>query len=73
MTRKHYKNLAESLGVAIGQHSDGTPEREEFASDMLEAVMDSLASENPRFSRGKFARAVQDQALATRKRYEFAG
>ena len=48
MTKKHYKNLAEALGIAIGQHSDGTPEREEFASDVLEAVMDALASENPK-------------------------
>jgi len=69
MTRKDYTKLAEALGVVFGQHTDGTPERAEFAADVLEVIADALKNNNENFDRARFAFAVENQARATSVKY----
>jgi len=69
MSRKDYIKLAEALGVVFGQHADGTPEKQNFAADVLEVIADAMKAENPNFDRARFAYAVEKQAQATAARY----
>jgi hypothetical protein len=71
MSRKHYKQLAEALGVVFGQHADGTPEKENFAADVLEVIADAMKAENSNFDRARFTYAVKQQAEATAAKYRF--
>jgi hypothetical protein len=69
MSRKHYKQLAEALGVVFGRHNDGTLERRDFSADVLEVIADAMKAENPNFDRARFTYEVQKQAEATAARY----
>jgi hypothetical protein len=62
MTRKDYERLATHIGGGVAMISPDSHKGRTAAQEIVDAVADALAEDNPRFDRGRFFAAVYDRA-----------